>query len=73
MNTKKQILNKGIKILAATLPLLFLSPVVINIGYKAAQKADIHIILYIGFALAILTIALFFWGIKTLLDYLFYK
>ncbi len=71
MDTKKQTLNKGIKIMAATLPLLVLSPVVINIGFKAQQKADIHFILYIGFLLAALTILLFFWGIKTLLNYLF--
>lgn len=67
----KSTLNKGVKIMAATLPLLVLSPVVINIGFKAQQKANINFILYIGLVLAALTIFLFFWGIKTLLKYLF--
>ena len=64
-------LKKGINTMAAVLPLLVLSPVVINIGFKAMQKADINYILYIGIVLAVVTIGLFVLGIRYLLKHLF--
>ena len=64
-------LKKGINTMAIVLPLLILSPVVINIGFKAVQKLNIHYILYIGIFLAALTIVLFVLGIRYLLKHLF--
>ncbi|WP_010134524.1 DUF6095 family protein [Ochrovirga pacifica] len=64
-------LSKGINLMVGTLFLLILSPIVINIGYKALQKGDIVFVLIIGIVLAITAIILFVMGIKTLLKHLF--
>ena len=73
MDNNKKYLNKGINLMAAVLPLLFLSPVIVNIGFKALQKDGIYLFLFIGIALVILTIVLFALGIKSLLKHLFRK
>lgn len=54
----KLLFKKGIKYLAIALPLLFLSPVVITIGFKALHKSDNYFVLVIGCLLAIFTIVL---------------
>ncbi len=71
MKQKKSNLQKGINLMVVTLLLLILSPVVINMGFKAQQKLEIDYILYLGILLAVLTIILFALGIKTLLKHLF--
>ncbi|MDO3694754.1 DUF6095 family protein [Wenyingzhuangia sp. chi5] len=71
MSSKKNHLQKGINIMAAVLPLLILSPVVVNIGFKALQKDGIYVFLIIGTLLAIVTIILFVLGIRALLNHLF--
>ncbi len=71
MSNNKNYLKKGINIMAAVLPLLVLSPVIINIGFKALQKDNIYFILVIGILLAIFTIILFVMGIRALLSHLF--
>jgi len=69
--TKKTYLQKGINFIAASLPLLILAPIAINIGFKAQQKGGIYFIIYIGIALAFLSIILFAMGIKYILKHLF--
>lgn len=64
-------LSRGINIMAAVLPLLILSPVVVNIGFKALQKDGIYAFLVVGIILAIVTIILFVLGIRSLLSHLF--
>lgn len=71
MENSKKHLKRGINYMTAALPMLILSPVVLNIGFKAIQKKDIHFILYIGILLAITTIVLFVLGIKYILKHLF--
>ncbi|MGY5353972.1 DUF6095 family protein [Wenyingzhuangia sp. IMCC45467] len=71
MSSNKNYLKKGINIMAAVLPLLVLSPVVVNIGFKALQKDGIYSFLVIGIFLAIFTIILFVLGIRALLSHLF--
>lgn len=68
---KKTYLQKGINFMAASLPLLILAPVAINIGFKAQQKGGIYFILYTGIGLAFIAIALFAMGIKYILKHLF--
>ncbi|MDT8414135.1 MAG: DUF6095 family protein [Flavobacteriaceae bacterium] len=67
--TNRKLLNKGLKILGATLLLLFLSPFIITLGFKIENK----ILTAVGVALGIFTIYLGFKGFKTLLDALFDK
>lgn len=71
MDNPKNHLKKGINIMAAVLPLLVLSPVIINIGFKALQKDQIYGFLIVGIILAIFTIVLFVMGIRALLSHLF--
>ena len=71
MSNKKSHLQKGINIMAAVLPLLILSPIIINIGFKALQKDGIYAFLVVGILLSITTIILFVLGIKALLNHLF--
>ncbi|ANW95676.1 hypothetical protein AXE80_05025 [Wenyingzhuangia fucanilytica] len=71
MNNKKSHLQRGINIMAAVLPLLILSPVLVNIGFKALQKDGIYGFLIVGILLAIATIILFVLGIRALLSHLF--
>ena len=71
MSNNKNHLKKGINIMAAVLPLLILSPVIINIGFKALQKDGIYVFLVVGILLAMFTIILFVLGIRALLAHLF--
>ncbi len=64
-------LQKGINFMAGALFLLITTPIVITIGFKAQQKADINFILYIGIVLAIAAIIVFAMGINYLLKHLF--
>ncbi len=70
MRTSKY-LSKGVNLMVGTLCLLILSPIVINIGYKALQKSDVYFVLIVGIVLAITGILLFAFGIKNLLKHLF--
>lgn len=71
MEAKKSNLKKGINLMTATFFMIILSPIIINIGFKAQQKADINYILYIGILFAVITIILFTLGIRSLLKHLF--
>lgn len=67
----KKYLKKGINYMSVTLPMLVISPVVINMGFKGQQKLDTNIVLYIGILLACVTLFFFVSGIRYLLKYLF--
>ena len=53
----KKIFQKGLKYLALALPLLFASPVIVTIGFKALNKGGGYLILILGCVLILFTIA----------------
>jgi hypothetical protein len=67
----KPIMSKGLKFLAISLPLLFLSPVLITMGFKLISKGGTFILLALGVLLAIFTILLVTQGIRLILKSLF--
>ena len=69
----KQLFIKGIKYLAIALPLLFLSPIVITIGFKAITKSNNYLVIIIGCLLAIFTIGLVTQAFRIILKSLFAK
>jgi len=71
--TSKSLFQKGIKYLAIALPLLFISPITITIGFKAINKSNNYFILIIGCILAILTIVMVTQAFRLILKSLFNK
>lgn len=72
-DTSKATFNKGIKYLVIALPLLFISPILITIGFKALDKSNNYIILILGCILTICTVILVIQGIRVILKALFAK
>ena len=66
-------LKKGFKIVFGAIPLLFLAPILMNIGYSPLKKAGNWILLSIASLIAVTAMFLLFWGIKTILDSFFQK
>lgn len=76
METDKTKLKRGIKFMAITLPLLFLAPFLIFLGFKAIGRNATTLgfsLVIIGSIIALTSIGLMYLGIKNLLDYLFEK
>ena len=69
----KTSISKGMKYLAIALPLLFISPILITIGFKALKKSDSYLLLILGCALAIFTIVLVTQAFRVILKALFAK
>lgn len=69
----KSLFSKGIKYLAIALPLLFISPIIITIGFKALSKSNNYWVLIIGCLLAISTIILVAQSFRIILKALFAK
>lgn len=67
----KPIMSRGLKFLALSLPLLFLSPVLITMGFKLISEGGTFILLALGILLAIFTILLVTQGIRLILKSLF--
>ena len=72
-SSSKSLLNKGMKYLAIALPLLFISPIVITMGFKAITKDNNYFLLIIGCILAIFTIVLVTQAFRIILKSLFSK
>ena len=72
-SSSKGLLNKGMKYLAIALPLLFISPVLITMGFKALAKDNNYFLLIIGCILAIFTISLVAQAFRIILKALFAK
>lgn len=68
-HTNKKLLGKAFKQLLVTLFLLFLSPLVITLGFKE----EITLVWVFGLVLGIITIVLGFTAFRTLLRALFQK
>ncbi|MGB5264276.1 MAG: DUF6095 family protein [Lutimonas sp.] len=62
---------KGFKYLAIALPLLFLSPVIVTMGFKLINKNGSFLLLILGIILTIFTILLVTQGIRIILKALF--
>jgi uncharacterized membrane protein len=73
MNTEESgtILKTGFKYLAISLPLLFISPIIITIGFKAINKSDNYIPIILGCILAVFTILLVVQAFRKILKSLF--
>ena len=65
------LLKSGIKYLAISLPLLFISPILITYGFKAIKKNDNYFMIVLGFFLAIFTITLVVQAFRKILKSLF--
>jgi len=68
-DTKK--LAKGIKYLAFTLPLLFLSPYLLTLSFLNKDNLSFYFFLLVGIAMGILAILLFFRALRAILDSIF--
>mgnify|MGYP000005036891 FL=1 len=71
MATNKVLLFKGIKILAITLPLLFMSPVIINSAFKNEEHPYYYPVLTVGIILFLLAIYMLFKGVTTVVKGIF--
>ncbi len=69
----KKLFQKGLKFLALALPLLFASPILITVGFKALNKGDGYLILVLGCLLSIFTIGLVTQAFRLILKALFNK
>ena len=67
----KNLFQKGLKYLALALPLLFGSPILITIGFKALKKDDGYLILVLGCILFVFTIAIVTQAFRLILKSLF--
>ena len=72
-SASRGLMNKGMKYLAMALPLLFISPILITMGFKAIAKDNSYFLLVIGCILAIFTIALVTQAFRIILKALFSK
>jgi hypothetical protein len=76
MSEEKIKLRKGIKYMAITLPLLFLAPFLLFLGFKAIGRNATALgftLVIIGSIIALTSVFLMYLGIKNLLDHLFEK
>lgn len=69
----KKLFQKGLKFLAGSLPLLFGSPIIVTIGFKALNKGNGPLLLILGCVLTIFTIALVTQAFRLILKSLFHK
>ena len=67
----KSIFQKGMKYLALSLPLLFFSPIVVTIGFKALRKDSSYFLLILGCFLVLLTVVLVSQAFRLILKSLF--
>jgi len=69
--SSKSLLKTGIKYLGIALPLLFLAPILITIGFKSLKKDSSFLYLIIGIIIAFITIGLVVQGFRFILKSLF--
>lgn len=67
----KILFKNGVKYLTISLPLLFISPILITIGFKVLKKNDSYIVLVLGCLLAFFTIFLVIQAFRKILKSLF--
>lgn len=67
----KSTFQKGMKYLALSLPLLFFSPIVVTIGFKALSKDRSYGLLILGCFLVVLTVVIVSQAFRLILKSLF--
>ena len=67
----KSVFQKGMKYLALSLPLLFFSPIVVTIGFKALSKDSSYFLLILGCFMVVLTVVLVSQAFRLILKSLF--
>jgi hypothetical protein len=70
-HTNRELLSKGIKIMAITLPLLILAPYLITLAFLNKTNFSFYIFITIGGASGIAAMWLFYKGISTIVRALF--
>lgn len=71
MSTSKNSLSKGIKYLSGALPLMFISPIIINSAFKNQDNPFYEIVLGFGVLGCLLAIFFLFKGVTTIVKSLF--
>ncbi len=71
MATNNELLSKGIKYLAGSLPLLFIGPTVIYNAFINKQNVWHYFVLAIGILVCIAAVYLMYKGLKTITQSLF--
>lgn len=69
----KTLFSRSIRYLLIALPLLFISPIVVTIGFKAINSSQNYIMIVIGCILTVATVVLVIIGFRLLLKALFAK
>ena len=72
MSEPKNDIVKGVKLMAISLPLMILGPVVLSIGFRSVNDGN-YIWKSIGIIFLFAAIIIAFMGIKTILNGLFHK
>jgi len=70
-HTNKELLAKGIKYLAITLPLLFLCPYLLTLSFLNKDNNSFYLFFVLGIIAFVVVIFFFYKGIKTVLDSIF--
>lgn len=70
-HTNLKVLVKGLKHMALALPLLFLSPYLISLGFLNKENISFYIFFPVGIILGILAVYLCFKGIQTIMRSIF--
>ena len=73
MLTKKQLLDKGVKYLLYTLPLMFIGPAVVYNALINKQNNFHYVVLGVGIFLCVLAVLFMFKGVKAITDSFFAK
>jgi len=71
--SSKNIFKQGIKYLGIALPLLFISPIMVTIGFKAINNGKGYFLLVLGCLLILVTIVLVIQAFRLILKSLFNK
>ncbi len=70
-HTNKQLLMTGIKYMALSLPLMFVGPYIITLGFLNKDNATFYLFFPIGLIIAIAAVFFAFKGIQTIMKSMF--
>jgi hypothetical protein len=70
-HTNKQVLIKGVKFMALSLPLMFMGPYVITLGFLNKDNATFYFFFPLGLILAIVAVFFAFKGLKKIMKSMF--
>ncbi|MTG98606.1 MULTISPECIES: DUF6095 family protein [Myroides] len=72
-HTDRKLLFKGVKYLAATFPMFFIGPVLINTSLKNQDHPYFYLVFGLGCLVCVGSMLLFFKGLQTIMKSLFGK